>query len=98
MTQQQESESAQRLSQFGAHFASAGASSSSGTSPDDVVVVCAVRTPLTRARKGGFKDTLQEEILAHALRAVVERSGINAGLVEDIQVGNVLPPGMAISC
>ena len=26
-------------------------------SPDDVVITMAIRTPLTKARKGGFKDT-----------------------------------------
>lgn len=29
-------------------------------SPEDVVVVSAVRTALTRGRKGGFKDTLAD--------------------------------------
>lgn len=27
--------------------------------PDDVVIVSALRTPITRARKGGFKDTVK---------------------------------------
>jgi acetyl-CoA acyltransferase 1 len=31
----------------------------------DVVFVSALRTPVTRAKKGGFKDTFPEEMLAH---------------------------------
>jgi len=62
-------------------------------SPEDVVIVAAVRTPLTRARKGGFKDTQHEEILAFALKGILDKTKINPKLVDDIQVGNVLPPG-----
>jgi acetyl-CoA acyltransferase 1 len=61
--------------------------------PDDVVIVCAVRTPLTRARRGGLAQTFHEEMLAHVLKAVLERTRINPSLIEDVQVGNVLPPG-----
>lgn len=61
--------------------------------PDDVVIVDAVRTPLCRARKGGLKDTMHEEILSFALKAILERNRINPALIDDIQVGNVLPPG-----
>lgn len=32
-------------------------------SPNDVVVLSAVRSPITRAFKGGFKDSYPEEIL-----------------------------------
>ena len=46
----------ERLSLIGSHLAAAGAPSafvSGKKQPDDVVIVAAVRTPLTRARKGG---------------------------------------------
>ncbi|CAG8534498.1 4268_t:CDS:2 [Ambispora gerdemannii] len=62
-------------------------------SPEDVVIVAAVRTPLTRAKKGGFKDTLPEEILAAAFKGLLERSKIDPKLIEDVAVGNVLPAG-----
>lgn len=32
-------------------------------SPNDVVVLSAVRSPITRAYKGGFKDAYPEDIL-----------------------------------
>jgi acetyl-CoA acyltransferase 1 len=60
---------------------------------NDVVIVCALRTPITRARKGAFKDTFPEEILAGVLKGVLTKTGINPALVDDIQIGNVLPPG-----
>ncbi|CAO3584978.1 unnamed protein product [Absidia cylindrospora] len=54
-------------------------------SPEDVVVVSAVRTALGRGRKGGFKDTLGDELLAGVLKATIERT--------DITVGNVAAKG-----
>lgn len=53
----------------------------------------AVRTPVTKARKGGLKDAYAEELLSAVLRAVVERSKIDPKLIDDVQVGNVLPAG-----
>lgn len=55
--------------------------------PDDVVITLAVRTPMCRAKKGGFKDTPSDELLLGLLKAVVERSKIDPKLVEDIVVG-----------
>jgi len=62
-------------------------------SPDDVVIVSAVRTPITRAKKGGLKDACPEDLLKAVFQGVIERSGVDKALVEEIQVGNVLPPG-----
>ncbi|KAI4215886.1 MAG: hypothetical protein LQ351_001874 [Letrouitia transgressa] len=62
-------------------------------SPSDIVVTCALRTPLTRGGKGGFKDTPAADLLAHALSSLIARSGIDPSLVQDIAVGNVLAPG-----
>ncbi|KAH7072018.1 Thiolase, N-terminal domain-containing protein [Paraphoma chrysanthemicola] len=57
--------------------------------PDDIVITLAVRTPLTKAKKGGFKDTLLDGIMVKTLKAVVERANIDPALVEDIACGNV---------
>lgn len=57
------------------------------------MIVCAVRTPLQRAKKGHFKDVYPEELLAAVLRGLVKRTNINPSIVQDIIVGNVLPPG-----
>jgi acetyl-CoA acyltransferase 1 len=45
-----------------------------------------------QGKKGGFKDTRPEEILSAVLREVYTRPGLNPALIEDIAVGNVLPP------
>lgn len=63
------------------------------TSPDDVVITLAVRSPLCKARKGGFKDTRSDELLAEMFRTAIARSGIDPALIEDVCVGNVLSPG-----
>jgi len=60
---------------------------------NDVVILAAVRTALTKGRKGGFKDTRPEELLSGVLRAAYTRARVNPALIEDIAVGNVLPPG-----
>ncbi|GBE86191.1 3-ketoacyl-CoA thiolase, peroxisomal [Sparassis crispa] len=59
---------------------------------DDVVIVAAVRSAITKAKKGGFKDTRPEEILSGIFRAAYSKAGLDPRLIEDIAVGNVLPP------
>ncbi|CAH7673558.1 Thiolase, N-terminal domain-containing protein [Phakopsora pachyrhizi] len=62
-------------------------------SDGDAVICSAVRTPITRARKGGFKDSCVEDLLSAVLVAVAERGRLpDKALVEDIAVGNVLAP------
>ncbi|KAF4574336.1 3-ketoacyl-CoA thiolase with broad chain length specificity [Pleurotus pulmonarius] len=60
---------------------------------DDVVIVSAVRTAITKGRKGGFKDTRPEELLGGVLRSVLTKVNIDPKLIEDVAVGAVLPPG-----
>ncbi|KFA60347.1 hypothetical protein S40285_06040 [Stachybotrys chlorohalonatus IBT 40285] len=56
---------------------------------DDVVITLAIRTPLTKAKKGGFKDTSLEYLVYALLKEVRERSNLDPALVEDICLGNV---------
>lgn len=58
-------------------------------SPDDVVIVSALRTPIGRAKKGIFKDTMPDDLLKVVLEGVVKQSGINPKEVGDVMVGNV---------
>jgi len=60
---------------------------------DDVVIVSAIRSALTKGKKGGFKDTNPEEILFHVLRHVYKSVNLDPKHIEDICVGNVLPAG-----
>ncbi|KAI9319144.1 Thiolase, N-terminal domain-containing protein [Dichotomocladium elegans] len=57
--------------------------------PEDVVVVAAVRTALTKGRKGGLKDTKADELLSFVFKAIITKTGIDPNLVQDICVGNV---------
>lgn len=58
-----------------------------------VVICSAVRTAITKGRKGGFKDTCPEELLAAVLDEAAKRAKVDKKLVTDIAVGNVLPRG-----
>ncbi|CEP02512.1 unnamed protein product (mitochondrion) [Plasmodiophora brassicae] len=69
------------------------ATSSAGRSDNDVVVVAAVRTPVTRAKRGAFASTSATTMLTAALAGVLKASGVDPSLVEDIAVGTVLAPG-----
>ncbi|KAH8666771.1 Thiolase, N-terminal domain-containing protein [Xylariales sp. PMI_506] len=62
-------------------------------SPDDIVVTAALRTAFTKGGRGGFKDTPASDLMAGALKGIIERSKIDPALVEDICVGEVLAPG-----
>lgn len=63
-------------------------------SPDDVVVVTALRTPIARFN-GAYKDTNPEVLLAKILGATRERleqkgMDVSKGDINDISTGNVL--------
>ncbi|KAJ1281636.1 hypothetical protein BS78_04G320700 [Paspalum vaginatum] len=60
---------------------------------DDVVVVAAYRTPICKAKRGGFKDTYPEDLLTVVLKAVLDNTKINPSDIGDIVVGTVLGPG-----
>ena len=59
---------------------------------DDVVIVAAYRTPLTRARKGLLKDTAPEVMLSQVLKGLIDRTKVDPAKVEDMVVGNCLQP------
>lgn len=61
--------------------------------PDDVVITLALRTPLTKAVKGGFKDTELDYMIYALLKEVVQKSKLDPALIEDVCLGNVrFPP------
>jgi len=63
------------------------------SSPEDVVICAAYRTPLSRARKGELKETAPELLLKTVLEGLAEKTGFDKELVEDMIVGNCLQPG-----
>ncbi|KAL5702542.1 acetyl-CoA C-acyltransferase [Ranunculus cassubicifolius] len=80
-------------SALSASMCAAGEYFRSASFGDDIVIVAAYRTALCKARRGQFKDTLADDLLAPVLKAVVETAKLNPAEVGDIVVGTVLPPG-----
>jgi acetyl-CoA acyltransferase 1 len=64
-------------------------SNSTSQNPDDVVITLAIRTPLTKAGKGGLKDTPLDGLVFKILEQVVRKSRLDPQMVEDICLGNV---------
>ncbi|PJF19162.1 Acetyl-CoA C-acetyltransferase [Paramicrosporidium saccamoebae] len=92
----------ERVKVVASHLTSGGAMGIK--SPEDVVIVrylvmgsvyplSALRTPICRAKKGGFKDIPAEELLAAVLKATLTKTKIDPKLINDVVIGNVLPPG-----
>jgi len=59
----------------------------------EAVIVATARTPLTKAHRGEFNITPCATLAAFAVRAAVERSGIDPGLIEDAVLGCGYPEG-----
>ncbi|CAM3845633.1 putative acetyl-CoA acetyltransferase [Pseudomonas reidholzensis] len=60
---------------------------------DPIVIVSAVRTPMG-GLQGDLKSLTAPQLGAAAIRAAVERAGIDAGSVEQVLFGCVLPAGL----
>jgi len=58
------------------------------------VIVSTARTPIGRAFRGAFNATPSPTLAAHALRAAVERSGVDPAEIDDVVVGSALPQGL----
>jgi len=59
----------------------------------DAVIVSTARTPLAKSWKGAFNMTHGAELAGHAVRAAVERAGIDGAEVEDVLMGCANPEG-----
>lgn len=74
-----------------AGFIQKGAKNILSKQPNDIVILSALRTPVTRAKKGGFKDAYDHELLAHVLKATLATNpNLDPAAVQDIQIGTVL--------
>ncbi|KIU14670.1 thiolase family protein [Mycolicibacterium llatzerense] len=66
----------------------------SGYTDRDAVIVAAVRTPVGKGKaNGALHDVLPADLLAHSLRSVVARTGIDPVLVDDVIAGAVTQAG-----
>ena len=59
----------------------------------NAVIVSTARTPLAKSWKGAFNMTHGATLGGHAVRAAVERAGIEAAEVEDVIIGCATPEG-----
>jgi len=66
----------------------------SGFSDRDAVIVGAVRTPVGKGKaNGALHDVLPADLLAHSLREVVRRTGIDPAHIDDVIAGAVTQVG-----
>ena len=59
------------------------------------VIIDAIRTPVARASadKGNFRDVRSEDLSAHVMNRLIERTGIDPQLIDDIRWGCVQQQG-----
>ena len=61
----------------------------------DAVIVSTARTPIGRAFKGALNNTKSPTMTGHAIRAAVERAGVDGGEVDDVIIGTAMQAGTA---
>jgi acetyl-CoA C-acetyltransferase len=59
----------------------------------DAVIVSTARTPLTKAGRGAFNNTTGATLGAYAIRAAVERAGLEGGEIDDVVMGTAAQQG-----
>jgi len=59
----------------------------------EAVIVSTARTPIGKAYRGAFNDTQAQALGGHAVKAAVERAGIDGAEVEDVIIGAALQQG-----
>jgi acetyl-CoA C-acetyltransferase len=59
----------------------------------EAVIVSTARTPIGKAYRGGFNNTASPTLAGHAVKAAVERAGIEGDRVEDCIIGSAMPQG-----
>ena len=60
----------------------------------DAVIVSTARTPIGRAYRGAFNATPSPTLAAHAIRAAVERAGVDPAEIDDVVIGAALQQGV----
>ncbi|RKS28214.1 acetyl-CoA C-acetyltransferase [Pseudomonas sp. WPR_5_2] len=61
----------------------------------EAVILSTARTPIGKAFRGAFNVTTSPTMASFAIRAAVERAGIEAGEIEDLVMGTGMPAGTA---
>lgn len=58
-----------------------------------VVIAGFVRSPFTPAHKGELKDVRPDELLAQTIRGLIEKTGVDPALIDDVKAGCAFPEG-----
>lgn len=80
----------ERLNQLGGQLSPSSKQAVLEKNPDDVVIVAAYRTALTKGGKGSFKDVGSDYLLDKLLQAFIAKTKVDVNLIEDVACGNVL--------
>ena len=59
----------------------------------EVVIAGYARSPFTRARKGDLASVRPDDLAAAVVKALIQRTGVPAGEIEDLIVGCAFPEG-----
>ena len=59
----------------------------------EAVIVSTPRTPIGKASRGAFNNTLGQSLGGHAIKHAVQRAGVDAAEVEDVIMGAALQMG-----
>lgn len=60
----------------------------------EALIVSTARTPITKAQRGEFNQTPGPTLASFAVRAAVQRSGIDPAMIEDLVLGCGYPEGI----
>jgi acetyl-CoA C-acetyltransferase len=60
----------------------------------DALIVSTARTPIGKAYRGAFNATPSPTLAAHAIRAAVERAGVDPAEIDDVIIGAALQQGV----
>jgi len=81
----------ERIKQLSSHLSGAkGLAALERKNPDDVVITMAIRSPLCKAKKGGFNDTTTDELMLEIFKQSIAHGGVEPSIIGDICVGTVL--------
>ena len=61
--------------------------------PREAIIAAYVRSPFTFARKGGLASVRPDDLGAHVIRALLERTGVAGAEIEDVVWGCAFPEG-----
>lgn len=59
----------------------------------DAVIVSTARTPIGKAYRGAFNNTMPQELAGHAIKSAVQRAGLEGPEVEDVILGAAVQHG-----